>query len=102
MTENPNPEDEGIEFNVTVDPDSSPMEFEYRFTNKGNGEVGVEIGDKFVVNKAFGGGDGGLMAQVGLSMAKMGFQFMGHTPEQSRLYCALALQSLADRFTDDD
>ena len=59
------------------------MPFEYRFTNNGGGDVRLEVGDQFQPSPAYAGSDNGLMEQIGLSMVRIGLQFMGHSRDSA-------------------
>lgn len=81
---------------MSVRETTEAMPFQYRFTNKGGGDVGLEVGDDFEPSPAFADSDNGLMEQIGLSMVRIGLQFMGHSADSAKMLCALALKSSDD------
>lgn len=68
------------------------MPFVYRITNRGAGDVGVDVGDEFEKSESWPNTMEGYMAQIGLDMVRKGLQFMGLDSQPSELLCILAIK----------
>jgi hypothetical protein len=75
---------------------TEPLNFVYRMTNRGEGDVGLDVGDKFVRVESYERSVDGVMEQIGLDMVRKGLQFMGHGKQSAELLCLLALKGDLD------
>ena len=77
---------------VSTTESREPMPFHYRVTNRGGGDVGVDIGDEFAKSDSWPNTMDGYLAQVGLDMVRKGLQFMGLSNQDAEMLCLLAIK----------
>lgn len=77
---------------TNVSETTEAMPFHYRITNRGGGDVGVDVGDEFQKSDAWPNTMDGYMSQIGLDMVRKGLQFMGLSDQESELLCLLAIK----------
>jgi hypothetical protein len=88
---------EKIPASIELVGDEHPMPFSHRYTNQnGAGEIGLEVGDRFEANPAFGSDEAAIMRQIGMDMLLKGMHLIGVDSEMRRGLAMLVLKSAGD------
>lgn len=68
------------------------MPFHWRVTHKGEGLLGVEVGNDFVPAAVFGDEPEGNLHQIGVAMVMNGIRLLGLSHEEAKALTLLALK----------
>lgn len=77
---------------VHVEQVEEAMPFVFRLTDKGEGDVGVDVGDAFELMDAWANDDNGILKQIGLRCCMLGMQFLGVSSADAKMIGALLLK----------